>query len=331
MIVPVEPGLADLLSILFVAYVYDLLLNEPPFAIHPVVWMGNLISSFKKKAPVKNRRLYGILLGFSTIFFAMSIAYIVLLFFSIEAVPKIIRILVVAYFLKSTFAVRCLFEAAGEVRKELDAGRIDNARKNLSMYVSRDTSKLDEGHVSSSIIETVSENYVDGILTPLFFYSAFGPFGLIAAYMFKAVSTLDSMVGYKDEKHLEMGWFSAKMDDVFNWIPARISIFFIAAASLIVKVVFKTGKKVSASRALSCAFSDCLKTPSPNSGFPMASIAGALGVKLEKPNTYVLGNNYPLPESGDIKLTAWIIMVASFLAIVFSSVVIYSINNVTFI
>ncbi len=331
MIVPVELGLTDLLSILFVAYVYDLLLSEPPFAIHPVVWMGNLISKFKAKAPAKNRRLYGIVLGLSTIFFAMAIAYIVLLFFSIDAIPKIIRILVAAYFLKSTFSVRCLFEAAVDVGKELDSGKIDNARKNLSMYVSRDTSKLDEGHVSSSIIETVSENYVDGILTPLFFYSAFGPFGLIAAYMFKAVSTLDSMVGYKDEKHLDIGWFSAKMDDLFNWVPARISIFFIAAASLIVKIFFKSGRNVSASRALSCAFSDCLKTPSPNSGFPMASIAGALGVKLEKPNAYVLGKDYSLPVSEDIKLTAWIIMVASFLAIVFYSVVIYSINNVTLI
>ena len=86
MIVPVELGLTDLLSILFVAYVYDLLLSEPPFAIHPVVWMGNLISKFKAKAPAKNRRLYGIVLGLSTIFFAMAIAYIVLLFFSISGI-----------------------------------------------------------------------------------------------------------------------------------------------------------------------------------------------------------------------------------------------------
>jgi adenosylcobinamide-phosphate synthase len=328
MILPVGPGTTDLLSILFVAYVYDLVLNEPPFIIHPVVWMGKIISGLKKRAPAKNRRLYGIFLGLFTIFFAISIAYIVLLFFSIEAIPKILRILVAAYFLKSTFAIRCLFEAAREVRKGLDAGKLDEARKNLSMYVSRDTSKLDEGHISSSIIETVSENYVDGILTPLLFYSAFGPFGLIAAYMFKAVSTLDSMVGYKDEKHLEIGWFSAKMDDVFNWIPARISMFFIAAASLIVNVFSITGKKASPSGALRCALSDCLKTPSPNSGFPMASIAGALGVKLEKPNTYVLGEKSALPLSEDIKLTAWIIMVASFLAVLFSSVVIYSINNV---
>ncbi|WP_406661542.1 cobalamin biosynthesis protein [Methanolobus sp. ZRKC3] len=331
MILPVEPGVIDLITILFIAYVYDLVLNEPPFSIHPVVWMGKLISGLKKKAPAKNRRLYGIFLGLFTIAFAMSIAYIVLLFFSIEAIPKIVRILVVAYFLKSTFAVRCLFEAAREIQKELGAGRLDGARKGLSMYVSRDTSKLDEGHVSSSIIETVSENYVDGILTPLLFYSMFGPFGLITAYMFKAVSTLDSMVGYKDEKHLEMGWFSARLDDVFNWIPARLSIYFIAAASLIINIFSRNGKKPSPSGTLKCAFSDCLKTPSPNSGFPMASVAGALGVKLEKPNTYVLGENYPFPASEDIKLTAWIIMIASFLAVVFSSVVIYSINKLILI
>ncbi|TGC09130.1 cobalamin biosynthesis protein [Methanolobus halotolerans] len=329
MILPVQFVPEDLIIILLLAYVIDLAFNEPPFAVHPVVWMGNLISGLKKIAPSNYRRVYGIFLALVTITFAASIAYAVLLVFSIEAIPRIIRLVIAAYFLKATFSIRCLFEAAREIKSKLEADKLDEARQGLSMYVSRNTSKLDESHVSSAIIETVSENYVDGILTPLLFYACFGPLGLIAAYIFKATSTLDSMVGYKDERHLQIGWFSARLDDVLNWIPARLSVIYIFLASVVVSASLKTYKKISPAGAVQLALRDGMKTPSPNSGFPMSSVAGALMIRLEKPGTYVLGEEYVYPVREDVRLTAWIVMVASFIAIITSVLIIYGIGLLT--
>jgi len=329
MILPVQLVPEELAVILFLAFFLDLALNEPPFAVHPVVWMGNLIGKLKKAAPSEYRKAYGIFMALVTITFAAAIAYAVLLLFSIEAIPRIISIFIAAYFLKATFSVRCLFEAAQEIRGKLENGKLDEARQGLSMYVSRNTSKLDENHISSAIIETVSENFVDGILTPLLFYAVFGPYGLIAAYIFKATSTLDSMVGYKDERHLQMGWFSARLDDVFNWIPARLSMFFIFLGSVITGFSLKSYKRVNPAGAIQLALSDGMKTPSPNSGYPMSSVAGALRIRLEKPNTYVLGENYVYPVYEDVRLTAWIVMASSFVAVVASALIIYGIEFLT--
>ena len=113
-----------------------------------------------------------------------------------------------------------------------------------------------------------------------------------------------------------MGWFSAKFDDVLNWLPARVSVFFLSAATLVVGLFYRKVKVPDFRSAFMHGFGEGLKTPSPNSGYPMASIAGALKVKLEKPGIYALGNNFVYPMSEDIKLTSWIIMIASLFAIV---------------
>jgi adenosylcobinamide-phosphate synthase len=162
----------------------------------------------------------------------------------------------------------------------------------------------------------------------MMFYAFFGPFGLIASYVFKAASTLDSMVGYKNEKYLNLGWFSARTDDVFNWIPARISLIFISASTLIVNIFSGDRKKLSASDAFRLGLAEGLMTPSPNSGYPMASTAGALRVRLEKPNTYRLGERYTdYPVAEDIWLTSRLILTASFMAVGASALLIYLIYH----
>ncbi len=322
MIPAVQVDASELLIILVLAYALDIIFNEPPASFHPVVWMGKVISFLKGLAPERHRKIYGIFMGLSTILFASLIAYLVLLFLGIDIIPSPIGYLVAAYFLKATFAVKCLYGAANEVRDELDAGNIETARKSLSMYVSRDTAELDEGHVSSAIIETTSENYVDGILSPILFYACFGPFGLIAAYIFKASNTLDSMVGYKDEQHHELGWFSAKLDDILNWVPARLSIFFLSAATLFLGLFYRRTNNISFANAFRNGLKEGLDTPSPNSGFPMATVAGALRIRLEKPNGYILGGSFNYPGSEDIRLTSWVILIASLFAIIVSSFII---------
>ncbi len=317
----------DLIAVLFMAFIIDLVVGEPPFAIHPVVWIGNLISFFKRKAPSKNRRLYGIFMALCCILFAALIGIVATVILDTESIPAIIRYLIAAWFLKITFAVRCLMDAGKEVYGELAKGDLDGARKKLSMYVSRNTSKLTQEQVSSAVIETSSENFVDGILSPLFYFALFGPFGIIAAYVFKATSTLDSMVGYKDPQYLHLGWFSARSDDVLNWMPARLSLIPIFIAAILLRLVPSFSKSLNPINAVNLAIEDGTKTPSPNSGYPMAAFAGAMDVRLEKPNVYVLGARNPYPQFVHIKLARSLIFVSSVMSILMCASMLYIIMN----
>jgi len=315
------PEAGQLISILLLAAAFDILMGEPPAAIHPVVWIGKLIEALKNAAPSAHRKLYGTFLALVCILFASFLGYAVLLFAHNPAIPETVRLLLAAYFLKSTFAIRSLLSPAQEIYNDLMRNRLQEVRAKLPTYVSRDPSKLNKDQMSSAVIESVSENFVDGILSPIFYYSIFG---LTGAYAYKAVNTLDSMIGYKDHTHKELGYFSAKLDDVLNWIPARISVIFIAAASVIVNTIsIKDFKKMSAIDTLKGALADGAKTPSPNSGYPMAAISGALGVRLEKPNVYVLGDKYPQSKPTDIKRASYLIRTAAVLSIAVFSVAIY--------
>ncbi len=318
------PDTYHLILVLLLAAVYDLVAGEPPTPLHPVVWIGNFIAFLKKRAPASHRKAYGVFLGLSTILFASSIAFIVLLVANLSFMPAPAGLLIEAYFLKSTFAIKRLMEASDEVYSDLAGGDLPGARKHLSMYVSRDTSSLNESQVCSSIIETCSENFVDGILSPLFFYLLLGPFGLIGAYIFKAVSTLDSMVGYMDEKHRDIGYFSANFDDILNWVPARVCVILVTISSFLLDLVASgRGKKLDHGGAIRCATSDCRATASPNSGYPMASVAGVLHVRLEKPRTYIIGKDFPWPVTEDIKKASQVILIASILSVLLFSLLIY--------
>ncbi|PIE02755.1 MAG: cobalamin biosynthesis protein [Acidobacteria bacterium] len=311
--IPIQVEPVQLVIVLLLALALDLIFSEPPFVVHPVVWMGKLIDFFKKNIPQSHRVLYGVFVGLTTILFACSMAWLVGVWLGMENIPLFVRYLLAAYFLKATFAVRCLIDASKEVRLELEADRLDKAREKMAMYVSRDTSELTKEQISSAIIESTSENYVDTILTPMMFYACFGSYGLIAAYAFKAASTLDSMVGYKREPFTQVGRFSAKLDDLLNWIPARLSVLFLATAAILVNLFHRKSGVPDWLSGLKTAKRDARKTPSPNSGFPMSYIAGALRIKLEKPGYYVLGEHFDDPLPLDIKFTAQITAAASFL------------------
>ncbi|AKB82134.1 Adenosylcobinamide-phosphate synthase [Methanosarcina barkeri 3] len=307
----IVPDSGHLALVLLLAAVIDIVFGEPPAAVHPVVWIGKLINVLKNAAPQTHRKAYGVVMALCCVFFAALLGYSVLYITALPEIPRVLALLIEAYFLKATFAINCLLSPAKEIYGHLEANRLDKVRELLPIYVSRNTSKLTRTQMSSAVIESVSENYVDGILSPIFYYALFGEFGLVAAYAFKAISTLDSMVGYKTEPYKELGYFSAKSDDVLNWIPARISIIFILGAALIVSLLPKKLGNVSPLNSIKSAFEDGTKTPSPNSGYPMAATAGALGVKLEKPETYILGALYPPTEVKDIKRVSQLIAVAS--------------------
>jgi len=318
----IMPDSGHLALVLLLAAAIDIFFGEPPAAFHPVVWIGKLISFFKNAAPKTHRKLYGAAMALCCVLFAAFLAYSVLYIAALPIIPRFFGLLLEAYFLKATFAINCLLSPAREIYRYLEENKLEKVKELLPIYVSRDPSKLTKTQMSSAVIESVSENYVDGILSPIFYYALFGEYGLIAAYVFKAISTLDSMVGYKTEPYRELGYFSAKSDDVLNWVPARISVLFILAAALTLTLLPKKLGDIKPFNSVKEALEDGMKTPSPNSGYPMAATAGALGVKLEKPNTYVLGASYPPTEVKDIKRVSQLIALASgFSLAVFAAII----------
>lgn len=175
----------------------------------------------------------------------------------------------------TTLAARDLVNHSSDVHGALVAGNLPDARQKVARIVGRDTEGLGEADVTRATVETVAESTLDGVTAPLFFAFLCGPVG---AMVYRAVNTLDSMWGHKDERYLRFGWTAARTDDVLNWIPARLTGAFMAAAAWCVGVSGKGAWRVMRR--------DARKHPSPNSGFPEAAMAGALGVCLGGPNTY---------------------------------------------
>lgn len=275
----------EVLVIFLLAAAFDLLLGEPPARIHPVVWIGRLIAFLRARA--RPSRAFGFALAIIVILTTVLAGH--LLVWALGPVP-FLPILASAYLLKSTFAMRCLLEVSHDIGRMIDED-IDEAKKMLPALVGRKTASLTRAQATSAVIESLSENYVDSILSPIFYYLLFAPFGLglEAALAFKAISTMDSMLGYKTKGLLELGYAGAKLDDLVNFIPARLSILLMALA-----------RPSMAGATLRTAFKYHSMTPSPNSGWPMSACAGALGIRLEKPGFYVLLEEGKEPNTIDI-------------------------------
>jgi adenosylcobinamide-phosphate synthase len=275
----------EALTVFLLAAALDIIFGEPPAKVHPVVWIGNLISFLRARA--RPTRLQGALLALTVIITTVLVGH--LLVRAASLVP-ILGILVAAYLLKSTFAMRCLLQISSDIGKMIDRD-MDEAKKMLPALVGRDTIGLSRAQAASAVIESLSENYVDSILSPIFYYILFSPlgFGLEAALAFKAMSTMDSMLGYKTKGLKELGYVPAHLDDLANYIPARCSIILMALA-----------RPPRAGETLKTAFKYHGRTPSPNSGWPMSACAGALGIRLDKPGFYVLMDEGREPDTSDV-------------------------------
>lgn len=257
------------------AVAFDLFFGEPAAAFHPVVWIGRLIMLLERLVPRRFKYVYGFLLAFITI--AATVLIGCGLSWLAYQVSPLLGLLVTAYLIKSTFSLSFLWRIAREIYDDLKAGRPDAARAKLPALVGRDVSKLNADQMSSCVIESLGESFVDGIMAPLLYFAILGLPGALA---YRAINTLDSMVGYKDPKHLQIGFASAKTDDLANYVPARLAVPLMAVAATIFG---------SPALAVKTAFRDGRKPPSVNSGYPMAAFAGALGLRLEKLGYYVLG------------------------------------------
>jgi adenosylcobinamide-phosphate synthase len=277
------------LAVLLLAIGIDLILGEPPARVHPVVLIGRLIGGLKKRA--RTSRVWGAGVALFVIFSSAMAGH--LLIMAADLFPVFgfgLSILVSAYLLKSTIAIRCLLDTSEEIGNLVE-NDFSEAKKLLPALVSRNPNGLTRTQATSAVIESLTENYVDTVVSPLFYYLLFSPLGLgvEAALAFKATNTLDSMLGYRTEELKKLGWASANLDDLANWVPARVSLPIIAAA-----------RPSRAKEAIETALRDHAKTPSPNSGWPMAAAAGALGIRLEKPGVYVVGEGKTDPSTKDL-------------------------------
>jgi adenosylcobinamide-phosphate synthase len=258
----------------------DLLFGDPPNRYHPVAWLGRLIGHFVPRLKGGAERAKGTIFAISLVA-AVGLAIHFAVFASMVYLGGIIALIIAsAIVLKIAIAVTGMERHAKAIMSCLEAGDLVGARQNLSMIVRRKTDDLDEQHIMSATIECVSESTVDGITAPIFYYSLLGPAG---AFAYRTINTLDSMVGYKDEYFKDIGWMSARLDTAANYVPARITAFLMVVSARMLGADWKN--------SLSMLQRDHAKTFSPNAGYPMATMAGALRVRLEKVGHYALGDD----------------------------------------
>ena len=278
-----------LLALLF-SLAIDVIIGELPAKVHPVVIMGSIINFFKKIYIKITNKISGLLLVVSTVVVISIILYVLYTVFSLN---DYLLFLAFAILLSSTFSVNMLLKTASDVKNDLDES-IDKARMSVSYLVSRSTDELTEGFIVSAVIESLTENITDSYVAPIFYYAIFSiiimitPFKdhlyflLLILMLYRLFNTLDAMVGYKTEELKDIGFFAAKIDDILNYIPSRIAGIYVVISAYLLKLNGKNSFKIMMRDARNC--------PSPNSGYTMATTAGALDIQLIKKDTYVLGD-----------------------------------------
>jgi len=267
-----------------VALVIDLALGEPPNRVHPVVWMGKLIGALDGMVPREEPRRTRKEKALGVLVILMPIIVFVLGFTILLALMRLWLGMLVwaaacAIVFKTLFAIRALETHTAPMVDDLKRDDLDAARKKVSMVVSRDVNKLDRAHVISCAAETVSENLVDSVLSPMLY---FGLTGIPGATFLRVTNTGDGMIGYLNEKHRYVGWFTARLDDCAHFLVARLSVPFIMLSLALLRKDWRNAWRT--------ALRDRRQTSSPNKGWPMAAVAGGLRVRFEKTGYYNMGD-----------------------------------------
>ena len=278
----------NLLSI-YTGYALDLIIGDPYSFPHPVRYIGKLISIVEKQirkitSSDKGLKIAGFFLWFIVVGATFGITTLVLQLFKFNKVTYFIVNTILIY---TTLATKCLKDESVKIYKVLKTGDLEKSRIQLSYIVGRDTTNLNEKEIVRATGETVAENTVDGIIAPLF-YGFIGGAPLAMAY--KAVNTLDSTVGYKNDKYYYLGFASAKIDDIANYIPARLGVILLPLGSLFTGFNFKDALKIG--------IRDRKNHKSPNCAFSEGAVAGALGIQLGGTNVY-FGKEVYKPTIGD--------------------------------
>lgn len=273
------------ITIIGFAILIDLIFGDPKNRYHPTAWIGTLIAKFTTLAKHQNpifEKIGGVLIiviiSSIVILLLLSLDFGISLIFT-DYISLVVSVLVGIMLLKSTIAIRGMEKHAIDVLESLENNNLNMARNHLSMIVKRNTTNLDKNHILSGVLESISENTVDGITGPMFYYAFFG---LPGAFFYRIVNTADSMIGYKNNLFKNLGWFTATCDTILNYIPSRLTGLMMIISAAILHNNWRHSYKIM--------MRDGKKTESPNAGYPMAALAGALETKFEKINHYKLGD-----------------------------------------
>jgi adenosylcobinamide-phosphate synthase len=274
------------------ALLVDALIGEPPEDLHPTVWMGRAISACEKRA-LKSKSRHARRLAGAALAFALPTVVYLSVRISLGVTPRLLRGALGAALISTSLTMRGLGRAAGAVERDLLDGDLERARASVGALVGRDTEGLSTAEISRAAVESVAENASDGVVAPMLYGFFFGAPGALA---YRAVNTLDSMVGYRVGPYAELGWASARLDDLANLVPARATALAAAAVS---------GRPIS---TVATALRYGPLTTSPNAGWAEAAFAGALGLSLGGTNSYggvvrrgaILGDGRR-PEPEDIR------------------------------
>lgn len=303
------------LAIYCMAFLLDLILGDPHHWPHPIRWIGNSISWVQKQIRAVCRSESALYVGGAVLWLVIVGATWLITWAVISGMSAIniwLGRLMELWLAYTILAGRCLSDAAMDVYRALESGSLEESRRQLSYIVGRDTSQLNETQITRGVVETVAENTVDGVIAPLF-YLFIGGVPLAMAY--KAINTLDSMVGYKNEKYKAIGCVSARIDDLANLIPARLSWLLLTMAAFFLRLNVR--------HAFRIGWRDRYQHKSPNCGWSEATVAGALGVRLGGPNHYFgelvekpwIGDEQREINQQDIKLTIRLMFVSSAIAL----------------
>jgi len=289
----------EILLILLLAIIIDLILGDPPDIIHPVAWMGK-VASFLEKGCASRSHIVQFTYGAGVVLFTVGLfaapAYFILIY--LENLSPVAYVIIGAVLLKSTFSFRKLGRTALEIKSLLLRDKLDEARFEMRSLVNRDTQGLPKPLLVSATVESVAENTSDSIVAPLFYFLLLGIPGAIA---YRVVNTLDAMIGYHG-KYEYLGKFASRLDDVLNFIPARLTALLLVLAAFLSR---RHGR-----RAWQVALSEHARTESPNAGWPMAAVAGALNVQLEKVEHYKLWRTGATPEPQSIDASLGLMRIA---------------------
>ena len=277
--------IAESILIVFFALVLDFAVGDPRNKFHPTAWLGSLIAKLTPHTKNSSEHLeklggiFIILISSGIVASLMIFLDIGIKLITVDYIYIIISVIVGGVLLKTTIAIKGMEKHALAVVTAIEQNNISSARDNLSMIVKRNTKNLDKNHVFSGVLESISENTVDGITGPLFYFALFG---LPGAFVYRVINTADSMIGYKTDIFKNVGWFGANCDKILNYIPSRLTGLIMILSAMILGNNWRKSYEIM--------IRDGRKTKSPNAGYPMAAIAGALGAKFEKIDHYSLGD-----------------------------------------
>jgi adenosylcobinamide-phosphate synthase len=297
------------LALLGLAVVFDVAMGEPPAAVHPVVWMGRAIAFCERLLIARGRIAQFVAGGAMAVCIPALFAFIAWHVDAILHGHPLLGIVVGAFLLKTTFALGALVRAAWAVREAVSLDHIDEARIGLRALCSRDASTLTAPELVAATIESLAENASDSFVAPLFWFALCG---LPGAMFYRAVNTLDSMVGY----HGRYEWFgkvAARLDDAMNFVPARLTAWLLISGGALAGF-----DVLRASRVLA---RDGALTESPNAGRPMAAMAGLLGLELAKAGHYRLGDAVEVLEPRQIDRASRVTLFASVLAVALTTAI----------